>query len=57
MSKWIKCFACCVLLALQMLLISACSLTYSYVEDNENKIGYGYSKFENNRFVADFTYS
>ncbi len=45
------------LLALFLLCLCGCSLTYYCIEDNQNKINYGYSKLENNCFVADISYS
>ncbi len=57
MNKCLKRFTFCVLFVLQIVFLSACSLTYSYINNEEDKIGYGYSKLENNCFVADISYS
>lgn len=48
---------CGVLVILQVLLLSSCALTYEHIDDNEVGIGYGYSEWENNCFVAGIAYT
>ncbi len=57
MTNSAKQVVCCVLVVIQILLLTSCSMAYQYESDEELGIGFGYSRTLGQCFVADIRHS